>query len=134
MEAPPYSKTVPKYFKYKFNWTLSYRRDSDVPVFYGEVKTQNRDDYRFNKTSSDISFTAGNDNKMLAAWMISKCRSVHSKRWEYVNELRKYIPIDIFGRCGTKCGKNENTGCSSLSETHVLANNYSTVNHRELHI
>ena len=52
MEAPPYTHKVPRYFKNKFNWTLSYRRDSDVPVFYGEVEIQNRDDYRVNKTSS----------------------------------------------------------------------------------
>ena len=43
-----------------------------------------------------------------AFWLVSNCgRSVFSQRDQYVNELRKYIPVDVFGACGTPIGRNK---------------------------
>ena len=36
----------------------------------------------------------------LVSWVVSNCNRVTSKRMEYVEELMKYIPVDIYGRCG----------------------------------
>ncbi|RXG54880.1 Alpha-(1,3)-fucosyltransferase C [Armadillidium vulgare] len=51
-------------------------------------------------------------NKM-AAWMVSNCKTP-SKREEYVRELQKFIPVDIYGSCGPlKCTKDpiKSKGC-----------------------
>jgi len=58
----------------------------------------------------------------LVAWVVSRC-GVGSKRDDYVNELKKYITVDVYGKCGSlkcdnKSGDIENlnppTGCSKL--------------------
>lgn len=46
--------------------------------------------------------------KKMAAWFVSHC-SVQSKRGNYVNNLRKHIDVDVYGRCGwLKCDKKHN--------------------------
>ena len=35
----------------------------------------------------------------LAFWLVSACNT-DSKRMEYVQELQKFIPVDIYGKCG----------------------------------
>lgn len=37
--------------------------------------------------------------KKLAAWFVSNCRTA-SRREDFVSELEKYVPIDIYGGCG----------------------------------
>lgn len=46
--------------------------------------------------------------RKLAAWVVSDCQYQRSGSKEYVTELQKYIPIDIFGKCGT-------LNCTSLN-------------------
>ena len=48
-------------------------------------------------------------------WLVSNCET-HSKRENYVKELSKHIPVDIFGGCGKR-------GCSKgRRETKCLTN------------
>lgn len=72
------------------NWTLSYRRDSDIFVPYGEV-------YKCNKSSKTKYSFEG--KKKSIAWFVSNCNS-ESKREVYVKELQKYIDVDVYGKCG----------------------------------
>ena len=53
----------------------------------------------------------------LVAWVVSNCKTP-SKREDYVSELQKHIPVDIFGGCGTKScpGTRTNSECGSLLE------------------
>ena len=41
------------------------------------------------------------------AWYVSHCNT-NSKREKYIEELTKYLPIDIYGACGRQfvCGSN----------------------------
>ena len=42
-----------------------------------------------------------------AAWLVSNCHT-DSKREQYVEELQKYFPVDIYGYCGShKCPDNK---------------------------
>ena len=38
-------------------------------------------------------------NSGLAAWFVSHCES-YSGRKDFVEKLKKYIPVDIYGSCG----------------------------------
>jgi hypothetical protein len=79
------------------NWTISYRRDSDIFIPYGEV-------YKCNKSSKTKYSFEG--KKKSIAWFVSNCDS-ESKREVYVKELQKYIDVDVYGKCGPlKCNNN----------------------------
>lgn len=102
-----------------FNWTMSYLHDSDIWYPYGRVleSLQQRTDAKYQTGKK-------NNKTKLLAWFASHC-STQSNREKYVHELQKYIPIDIYGRCGTKkCGWNELEGISRSECYDMLENNY----------
>ncbi len=86
-----------------FNWTMTYRRDSDVPWEYGRfVRRKRREPHGIPKLSSII-------GKQLVAVMISKCQKTVSGRKSYIRKLRKYLQVDYYGRCGNlTCPLDEN--------------------------
>ena len=48
--------------------------------------------------------------------MVSHC-NVSSKRQEFVHELQKFIPVDIYGKCGSYvCGKRTDYTCFNMLE------------------
>ena len=74
-----------------FNFTAHYSQKADAVFAYGEcVETAKR--------TVNVNF-AGIRTKF-AMWMASNCKAVSNRRI-YVKELRKYIHIDIYGKCGT---------------------------------
>ncbi len=80
-----------------FNVTMTYRRDSDifVPVqhFYRLPK----------ETSFKLKYPLS-ARPRLVAWVVSHCETA-SKREDYVKELKRYIDVDIYGKCGTMRGE-----------------------------
>jgi hypothetical protein len=115
-----YSFNDKKYINY-FNWTMTYKKDSDVKLMYGKVTKKNIATYRqindkllhiTNKTSK---------KKKLAAWMVSHCTTA-SKREAYVKELVKYIEVDIYSMPGFNCGLSINSSSSiSLCEKDIIS-------------
>lgn len=74
-----------------FNVTLTYRLDSDVTSQYG---------YTFEARQAKRGPQPEAMNKTgLAAWFVSNCKT-QSHREDFVAELRKVIPVDVYGRCG----------------------------------
>ena len=96
-----------------FNWSMTYKLDSDIHLVYGRVHAKlsapgnaiqvqrmiNQthswsNNYSFNKTRSVV-------------WMVSNCRA-NNKRETYVSELSKYIDVDVYGQCGNySCRRDE---------------------------
>ncbi|KAG8191785.1 hypothetical protein JTE90_026820 [Oedothorax gibbosus] len=81
-----------------FNWSMTYRADSDVPVPYGrtaplsdaEKRTRRPKNYAILKHRG-------------VAILGSNCGG-SNHRWEYVKELQKHLEVDVYGGCGThKC-------------------------------
>ncbi|KAL7644080.1 UNVERIFIED_CONTAM: hypothetical protein RMT77_004903 [Armadillidium vulgare] len=80
---------------------MNYRRDSDIVIPYGLVTKRKK-----KKPKSKIGYVTDEElrNKSMAVWMVSHC-PVQSKRELFVKELRHYITIDTYGKCGSKkCG------------------------------
>eukprot|EP00093_Oithona_nana_P007513 07513.XXX_139120_130865_1 [CDS] Oithona nana genome sequencing. len=114
--------------KLAFNWTMTYRLDSDFPVPYawidrvlplpapqGSTLLQ-----RFIASHGKKAVTQGPnlaENKVgLAVQFVSNCHS-SSKREAYVRELRRFIPVDIYGKCGEfKCAKEKGWQCYQEAE------------------
>ncbi|XP_067423401.1 alpha-(1,3)-fucosyltransferase 4 [Emydura macquarii macquarii] len=71
-----------------FNWTMSYRVDSDIFVPYGYL--------RASRASPPVSLPR---KTKLVAWVISNWNEEHA-RVRYYRQLKKYIPIDVYGAQG----------------------------------
>ncbi|KZS14698.1 putative Alpha--fucosyltransferase C [Daphnia magna] len=111
-ESPPalrshYNMTS---FNNYFNWTMTYMKNSDIPLLYGRIVpkasaprtpgevAQLRHEARRlfrNRPNSLIR----RKRKKKVAWMVSHCLT-YSMRELYVMELKKYINVDVYGRCG----------------------------------
>lgn len=131
MESPLSYNLRTTYPKNFFNWTMTYRQDSDVPRPYGffqprsELATgpnigsihyyfpiqwkrqqQSFDSYdpdhfmRHVLPQKPQAFHELVERPKKVAWIVSRCESP-SRREDYVAELRKYIPVDIMGGCGS---------------------------------
>lgn len=95
-----------------FNWSMTYRADSDVPVPYGRTvpieegswpsEDEERDYARF-KTKG-------------VAILGSNCGGTNY-RWDYVRELQKHVDVDVYGGCGTRaCPGHFTRDCSALDD------------------
>ncbi|KAM3616636.1 uncharacterized protein V6R79_021172 [Siganus canaliculatus] len=81
----------------KFNLTMSYRRDSDIPLPYGHLVPQG--------VVSPLArpITVPSDSELvrpqLVAWVVSHWSKTHA-RVIFYNKLSKYIKVDVFGGAG----------------------------------
>lgn len=141
-----YTNRINRFFYSFFNWTMTYRVDSDVPFLYGLIlpKTISIENvsksieltgkmFSRHKHEQDIgdgeTFRESGKNyskvfqgkKKTVLWFNSHCRT-SSRREQYVNNIRKYLRVDEYGRCSNNqtnpCPKHV-AGCSD-----VLAKEY----------
>lgn len=105
MEPPNYAHFKWHYIRSRFNWTMTYRSDSDVQVKYGEIIPVNDSSIR------NLDYQKRNG----AVWMVSNCRT-ESRREAYVKELRKHFKVDIYGKCSRlkKCEPTQSQKCYEL--------------------
>ncbi|CAN8003232.1 unnamed protein product [Ixodes hexagonus] len=88
-----------------FNWTMTYRSDSDVPTPYGE--TVRKTDAPPEKDLQSLWIS----KSKMAVWMVSNCKS-QSRRELFVADLRGYIDVDVIGHCGNNsCPKDKGSAC-----------------------
>ncbi|KAF2887344.1 hypothetical protein ILUMI_18830 [Ignelater luminosus] len=76
-----------------YNWTMTYRKDSDIFMPYGYV-IKNKTGYVMPTIESIKNRTK------LVAWITSHCYTPN-KREILVHNLRLYVNTDIYGMCGT---------------------------------
>lgn len=94
-----------------YNWTMTYRRNSDIPFIYGRIEPRNSS-LITQEQVSELIRQAGGVNRAhrktkLVAWMVSHCTTA-GRREEYVEQLKRYIKVDIYGDCGNlKCKRHE---------------------------
>uniref|UniRef100_A0A1B0G680 Fucosyltransferase n=1 Tax=Glossina morsitans morsitans TaxID=37546 RepID=A0A1B0G680_GLOMM len=94
-----------------FNWTATYRRDSDIVTPYG--KWQYYDD-RIKQIQQDRNY-AVNKTKSVA-WFVSNCLD-DNHRLEYAKALSKHIEVDIYGDCGPySCSRETEDACFQMLE------------------
>ncbi|KAI9559152.1 hypothetical protein GHT06_015941 [Daphnia sinensis] len=105
-----------------FNWTMTYRWDSDVVGPYGYVKPianvplHPSDDHMklFLSNPTGVVNYAEGKTKM-AAWLVSNCNAKSSRK-EMVTKLQQYVDVDVYGKCGTmSCSKDQAKVCKELA-------------------
>ncbi len=114
-----------------FNWTLTYRWDSDMVMPYGYVRpTRNvplhPSGNQLKQLMSDQKVNYAEGKTKMAAWFVSNCvDNVHSNRNEMVKLLQRYIQIDVYGACGTMtCPKEVGVDNSSEDCRDMAGKNY----------
>lgn len=95
LECPYHTQHV----KYNdvFNWTATYRRDSDLVAPYEKFVYYDSSVRQLNRPLKNY---AANKTKQVA-WFVSNC-GARNGRLQYAHELQKYIAVDIYGACGSK--------------------------------
>ncbi len=98
-----------------YNWTMTHRRDSDIYVArpYGALRRRYYNVIHQLPLKLDIGERPAEPKKLLhrkypefanrtklIAWFNSHCPT-HSQREDYVKKLAEFIPVDIYGKCGT---------------------------------
>ncbi|XP_032785306.2 alpha-(1,3)-fucosyltransferase C [Daphnia magna] len=89
-----------------FNWTMSYKLNSDIQFLYGRInpgptapKTLEEAEKMIETTYFPSAKNYATNKTKQVVWMVSHCPTP-SLRETYVNQLRKFIPVDIYGSCG----------------------------------
>ncbi|KAL6435225.1 hypothetical protein ACFW04_005357 [Cataglyphis niger] len=101
-----------------FNWSMSYRMDSDVPVPYG--RTVRISDDVSNKNVRHWDAIVRTTKIKLVAVMGSNCGD-HNGRWFYVKTLKSLLGdnLDILGKCldgnRTICPGHFDRDCAALN-------------------
>ncbi|XP_074034925.1 glycoprotein 3-alpha-L-fucosyltransferase A [Leptinotarsa decemlineata] len=94
-ESPHHTIMTPRLkltdFDGVFNWSMTYRMDSDIPVPYGRTVVR--------KYPKQFELNLNKRRDVLVAILGSHCFG-RSHRWEYVKALQKHIEIDVYGNCG----------------------------------
>ncbi|CAH1232980.1 FUT5 [Branchiostoma lanceolatum] len=92
-----------------FNWTMTYRNDSDVLTAYGSSSLIYKM-LKGKKTNPNKDYTLG--KKHLAVWFVSNCYK-YLPRFTYAEELVKHIHVDVFGQCGEAVCSKKDFECSN---------------------
>ena len=88
-ESPDNTFYNPSIYNGIFNWTSTYRLDSDVFIpYFGIKKLKSR-------VTKEINFAEGKDKKVL--FITGHCDSY---RMSFIRKLKKYIQVDVYGACG----------------------------------
>ena len=94
-------------YKDHINLTMTYRSDSDVHLTYMHME---KDALNRGKV---VHIDPKSKPKSIV-WPVSHCIT-DSRREDYVEELKKYIDVDVYGDCGEfKCNKKRNKVCWEL--------------------
>ena len=107
LECPLHTQFVRE--KDVFNWTATYRHDSELVAPYEKwVYT----DPTVRRKPVTVNFAANKTRKV--AWFVSNC-GAKNKRLEYAHSLQKYMDVDIYGSCGTKsCPRHSGKHCFEI--------------------
>ncbi|XP_031421423.1 alpha-(1,3)-fucosyltransferase 7-like [Clupea harengus] len=100
LESPPYNGNM-RPLAGRFNYTMSYRRDSDIYTPYGHLVPSQAP----NGTTVDDFIPKGKTS--LACWIVSNYNGGHERTAVY-NRLKNIIPVDVYGGAVNKRLSSEN--------------------------
>ena len=101
VESPANEGKVNRKFDSIFNLTMTYKRTSDIILEY--AKLINREGMEEQTWDQTFQQNSTSSKTKMVAWFVSNCRT-QGRREKYVSELKKYINVDVYGRCGKlKC-------------------------------
>lgn len=110
-----YGQETMKFYRNLFNFSASYRLNSDFPQPYG--RCWKNDQQLFSSKSvitNHPSVNIAKSKSKLVAWFVSDCIT-QGRREDYVNELKRFVNVDIFGKCGNlRCPTDQWSRCYEM--------------------
>lgn len=114
-----------------FNWTMSYRLNSDIQLLYGRIqprpsapKTRRETRKLIEATGRPSARNYASNKVKQVAWMASHCNTA-SLRETYVRQLSKFIAIDVYGECGNlSCVRSNSNWLSDPECYNMLETKY----------
>lgn len=108
LESPHHSYFAAfRFMKHMFNWTMSYRLDSDVITSYGIFRKKKNSSLQEDTQLLNV----WKGKKKTAVWLVSNC-ATPGNREGFVENLKKYIDVDVYGTCGqNKCPNDKLHHC-----------------------
>jgi hypothetical protein len=100
---------LPYIFDNYFDRSISYKPESPYSIFAPIIKPRNLSSINI-QHEREINRNSLRSKKKPIAWIVSNCNTF-SQREKYVKELKKFIPVDIYGRCGISCSNENNRQC-----------------------
>jgi hypothetical protein len=103
-----------------FDRSISYKYDSPFAIFSPTIKSRISSKENFNSSylykeitqrEQQLNIDSLKYKKKAIVWIVSNCNTF-SQREKYVEELKKFISIDIYGKCGTPCSQANNRQCN----------------------
>ena len=91
------------------NWTATFRWDSTIVTPYAKFVPFPYTASTNSRIPSTVKNYAAGKTKMVV-WFASNCFS-RNKRGEYVEELSRYLPVDVFGMCGKPFCRRKDRNC-----------------------
>ena len=134
MESPSYDLFPYEEFESYFNWTMTYKRNSDFFRPYGWVAPKdwkwhypsstlpNLDwSKNYNSSSKSQHKYPNSKTKKAVAWLVSNCHT-HSQREHYVENLSKHIKVDVYGHChnNSQCPPEADDKCSEYIQNEYM--------------
>ena len=126
MESPAWRFADTESMANFFNWTMTYRQDSDIFNPYGSfvpvndmvtgsfMNPQTLQRLLQEARLNSVNYASGKTKKI--AWFVSNCKSL-SARNEYVDRLKAFIGVDVYGQCGTlRCSRTTPELCRQMLE------------------
>ncbi|KAI3381777.1 hypothetical protein SNEBB_009947 [Seison nebaliae] len=80
-----------------FNWTMGYSRFSEIQLPYGTYRVREQPDNTNHRQTIMNEFKS---RKNAALWFVSNCGD--NMRNSFVKKLKKYLTVDIYGKCTNK--------------------------------
>ncbi|XP_071494584.1 uncharacterized protein [Diadema antillarum] len=91
--SPMINHFDPYMANFQYHYTMTYHSRSDVPIPHGrflrDVGAEKPRNWAEGKTK-------------MVAWVEDNCDETFWPRWEYVLELSRHIPVDMYGKCGNR--------------------------------
>ncbi|XP_020615232.1 galactoside 3(4)-L-fucosyltransferase-like [Orbicella faveolata] len=97
-----------------YNWTATYRLDSDFFVPYGsysplKIPNKSDNDDLTEQPGENVNYAKGKDK--MATFGVSNHCNERGVRFSYVRALLKHIPISLYGKCAPMFESNNTWKC-----------------------
>jgi len=96
--SPPTYSPIEFIEPHTFNWTVTYRSDSDIPYPYGKIVLREPTELKGSEEAQG-EFNIRQKKNKLVAWTVSHCVT-EGRREEFVHKLQSFINVDVYGECG----------------------------------
>ncbi|KAK5646444.1 hypothetical protein RI129_004908 [Pyrocoelia pectoralis] len=108
-----------------FNWTATYREDSDLVTPYAKWVYY---DARVTQKPQGVNYALNKTKKV--AWLVSNCKAKNERK-EYALELQNHISVDIYGNCGQWSCDQEDMDCFELLKDYKFYLSFENSNCRD---